>query len=537
MTGAQLQSRMSFGERMKAAAGGVAALTCGERQSALRCFSSAITGYIEGHEQSRFRRRSGTRLESQDDRLNLGVRDALVSEAIRLNDTVSIFGAINEKYSQHVTGDCLMSWDTGDEKVDEIYEANWQSAMNTLDANGRLHFTQMTDLVAKATLVTGDIFGQMVGRNDANGTPLDGGQIRLIESDRVRNNASFADYDFDKFQIGGIRIAQNGQRQSYRIWDRGQWGLFENPREVSASEIIHVYNPERVDGERGVTAYKRVLNSITDLKETILSEVLSAKNNSKIALLAKTIQGGANTAIPGIWTGGAAGTDTQADGSTITTNAVNEIMTAYMFPGEDLVAFQSSRPADGWFRLMEWLMQDIATGLYLPASVVWKMAGSSTGPAQRFEIAAANRTFQKFRRQVIELMWLRRVVGWRTARDIARGVIPFHPNWANYSAIRPAAITIDVGRDIKSGLDEIDAGLGPMDAYASEGGYRMPHIIRTNIKWVKMMKVMAEKAGLTLSDIRRPATPTATVKQAEISAEAQTERAEQETEKPEKKAA
>src|SRR5690606_7676547 len=104
------------------------------------------------------------------------------------------------------------------------------------------------------------------------------------------------------------------------------------------------------------------------------------------------------------------------------------------------------RPSEGWRWLMEDLVREMALGLDLPFSVVYHMAGLG-GPAARFEINRAARTFGLFIEDVLEPKWLVPVAGWKIAEGIKNRQIPPHKYWYRFKPQRPVFITIDLGRD------------------------------------------------------------------------------------------
>jgi capsid protein len=202
------------------------------------------------------------------------------------------------------------------------------------------------------------------------------------------------------------------------------------------------------------------------LKSTIDAESTAATLHSRLTLLAKTKTGGSSSGFNPY--GDTPTTETTGPGNQITVTALEELAVAYMFPDEDLKAHTSDRPSDGFMKLMEWLVREIAIGLHLPFGLVWHMAGLGS-PAVRFEIGQANRVFMAFLQDVIEPMWFRPIVGAWLSLEIQQGRQPFHPNWYKFKTPRPKAITIDLGRDSKAGIDENRAGLGTAtDWYVEE---------------------------------------------------------------------
>jgi hypothetical protein len=403
------------------------------------------------------------------------------------------------QYANHVVSSCRMKWNTGDPVIDSIYSGGWQSWMAMSDKGGRHHYRQLTKMATKGVVRDGGSLGQF----DNRGGFL---QLGIIEYDRISSDGIF---NADRpGMVGGFGLDGNGRETFARVWERTLYGYFTNPQEIPRVQYVHVFDSDRYDACKGVTAFHTILQPSRDYKETFTAEKLSAKRNSKLALLVKSLSGGAQNPPVNLF-GGDSTSGVGQDGSqqAINTQTVNDTADAYIYPNEDIKAHTSDRPSDGWRWLMEQSIREIAAGLDLPFGVVWHMAGLG-GPATRFEISQANRVFMAFLNDVMDPMWHRPIVGRWLATEIAAGRMPFHPNWYKFKTPRPKAITIDLGRDSKSGIAENAAGLTTAtdwyadedqdfeeetDKLAFEAWYRR-NAISSNPKYVQ--------AGVTVEEIR-----------------------------------
>lgn len=453
----------------------------------------------EGGESSRFRQRAPRALESQDRGLNYGVREDMLSESRSLAQTMPITRLINRKYANHVVSSCRMKWHTGDPAVDKQYNDAWQTWMRVADKGGRHHYRKLTKLAVEGVLRDAGVLGQYDRREGFT-------QIGIIEYDRISSNGIF-NADVPGL-IGGFGIDANGRETFARVWERTLYGYFINPQEIPRAQYCHVFDTDRYDACKGVTAYHTVLQATRDYKETANAEKLAAKRNSKLALIVKTMFGGAAAPAVSLFGGDeTAGSGSNPAQTSVNTQTVNDVADAYMFPTEDMKAHVSDRPSDGWRWLMEQNIREIAAGLDLPFGVVWHMVGLG-GPAARFEIAQANRVFMAFLNDIIEPMWHRPIVGAWVTMEIEQGRLPFTPFWFNFKCPRPKSITIDAGRDSKSGIAENAAGLSSAtnwfadedqdfeeetDRITYEAWYRR-NAIQSNPKYVQ--------AGVTLSEVR-----------------------------------
>lgn len=420
-------------------------------------FKAGLDGRWEGGESSRFRDRPGRALESVDWGLNYGKREDLLSEARNLEQTYAVCRRINRQYAKHTVGSCRIKWNTGDTTIDALYNAAWMVWMCMADIQGRHTFRKLTKIATCRTLVDGRTFGQ----KDLRGGFL---QIAPIEGDRVSSDG-IVNADRPGL-VSGLGLDGNGRAISAKVWERTLYGTFQNPQVIPMAQLVHVFDSDRFDSVSGVTHYHTVLNSIRDLKETMLAEKLAAKRNSKLALLIKSVMGGANTVD--LFADGDGGRRGEPGGGKVNVARVSDVADAYMFPNEDIKAHTSDRPSQGWLKFMELLIREIALGLDLPFGVVWDMSGLG-GPAVRFEIMQAARTFTEFSADVLEPMWIRPIVGAFITTEISQGRLPFNPNWYRFTVPRPKSISIDFGRDSKASINENIAGLGTAtDWYAEE---------------------------------------------------------------------
>lgn len=465
----------------------------------------------EGWNTSRDRKRPMNRMGSQDSGLNLGVREGLTSEFRDLQQKFPIVGNICRNYATYCVGSCEAVWNTGDAKIDEAYEHEWRNAMNIMDANGEDHFVNMTQQAVMESIGMGQIFGQML---DANGFL----QIRLIESDRVGNYRNgYTNFDEDGI-VGGILLNRggSGRRLAARVWQRKEMmtiSQYVDPQDVPWSDIVHLVQRWRPDAVTGVTPFAPVLNTIRDLKETKDDEQLAQKIFSRIILHAKLRSGPAGGST-GITLQQNDSTDTPGGAaSTPTPDLVDVARGAIFFgyPDEELSALVADRPTAGWQWFMEFLIAEIAMALDLPYSVVWKMA-DLPGPAVRFDISKANRTFLRTIDN-LEKRWFRKIRGVSIAKAINNRRVPWHPLWYVSETITPASITIDLGREGKLGLEEIDAGAGTITDYVGEAGKRAKNIIRRRAQEEKWIDEAAKEFKVEPERIRRPTQTAAMVTQ------------------------
>jgi capsid protein len=200
-----------------------------------------------------------------------------------------------------------------------------------------------------------------------------------------------------------------------------------------------------------------------DLKETVAAQKAKQKLTSKLALMVRNAIGGPAAGNINLMD------DENEKGANITTEDTGDGMIKYQFNGDEMEAFVANDPSDGWFRLTEHLLREIAVGLDLPYEFIWNMAGLP-GPAVRMVSAQAQRTF-KAKMDMVENRFLNPVTAWWVNYEMQPGrLLSFNPEWHLFRFQRPAHLTIDNGRDSRSNLDELSAGVTTEEQICEEMG-------------------------------------------------------------------
>lgn len=390
------------------------------------------------------RRRPRPNLVSSDNELNYGTREEMMSEARNLCRTFGVANRIMRQYANYCIGTCEIDFATGVPEWDEAAEEFWRTSMQIIDVVGSLNLPAIGRMMVMHMLRDGDI-GFI--KTTENGFP----QIQAIEADRLRNSSALLDVDQDPTQVGGVKVDRIGRPLSYRVWDREFSMGYKNPREINAADFIHIKDPDRFDGVRGLTHYSRgALNHLRDLKEILQAEKKGVKMHSKIALLIKKVTGGLPRGQVSMF-------GTKDDGSgTNYTEEIPDGMIKYMLPDEDAVPFLSNRPSPTFAGFLEFLIHDIAISLELPVGFVWAMLG--TGPAVRLESKQAERTFAG-KIDLLEWQFFNPLASWVIGWAMENGQLPFNRNWYKFKFTRPSHPSIDVGRESKADMDEHERGV------------------------------------------------------------------------------
>jgi capsid protein len=410
-------------------------------QFATRAGMWAMTGEWQDLRSSRFRKNYPHRQASQDHTLDLGKRENMIMAARVLCQVNGIGKSVLRSYANYTVGHCCPKWTTSDEAWNDEVNQRAKFWMSSCHARGQHNLRTLAELVVKSMIRDGDL---LVEKMVEDGFPM----IDIIEADRVTANVTGINIDTDEI-IGGIKFDGRGRATAYSICDRVRWGNFKNQRWLPATSVLHVFDSDRVDAKRGVSAFAQALHDVADFDEAVNSEKIAQKTASKLALIISNTLGRAQ--------GNPLQDDTDANGDAIKTENIGDGAIRYQMNGDKVEAFQSARPGDGWFKMCDLIVRMISISLGLPYEFVWNMAGL-TGPAVRLTTKQADRNFQHTM-NVLEEKFLGPVFAWWINVEMEAGRIPFNAEWHDFKFTRPIMASIDANRETIADVAEMNAGV------------------------------------------------------------------------------
>jgi hypothetical protein len=180
---------------------------------------------------------------------------------------------------------------------------------------------------------------------------------------------------------------------------------------------------------------------------------------------------------------------------------------AYGLPGEQAGSFKTDRPSANFLPMLEFLIRDIAVSLELPVGFVWSMVGIG-GPAVRLESKQAERTFkaeiENLERTLIDptVAW---IINWAMSPEVR--LLPFNPKWMRFEVARPSHPSIDVGRESKADMDELDHGITSQIDLSAERGLNAFKVLTKKAKFAEFAMKTAEKYKVPLEMLLPPKFP------------------------------
>lgn len=269
----------------------------------------------------------------------------------------------------------------------------------------------------------------------------------------------------------GIIYNAKGRPVAYRIYEDpvnldAPSGDFQD---ISARDLIHVYDPEWYDQGHGFPAFTPVLNDLRDMKQSKEWEQLAMLQSSAIGLVEHNETGAEDPNDPAILqntdSATTSGIQTQTlEGGTIRYFKANS--------GAKLDYYAPNRPNDEWDRFNDRLARGALLALPWPFSLVWKSEGGGTD--KRADIEQARSSIKE--RQAVIRPYARRIVQYAISKAMVPvseggiGALPFNADWWRWAHAMPPLMGIDDGRNNKQRLDDLKYGTVTLEEDQAQRG-------------------------------------------------------------------
>lgn len=382
--------------------------------------------------------------------------------AINCVENSGLCSGIVLKFKTYVCGTLRWQSRTGVKSISDQYEQfiRYKTKGSNLDLAGRDSLRQMCMNDIGGLVIKGDIGTNIVRRNDdlfLQGIEADriGDPYNPIISDRYVRGLILN----DDGRIVGVKVYRRDRRSGYYRYDE----TFKTRDEMGLPKFLFMVNPISYDDKRGVSVFKSAIDNdtyINRMREYELQALLWAASQSGVY---HTKSGMLPEQLP-------------FDDPTIVDNSGNQIRTFQVRPNtvtalgetEDVTLFQHDRPSPNVIGMYDNTVGDIAAGTGLTKGFAYNMTGL-TGPAVRQCSAQDARAIQIWQ-ELLREQKLDDVIMLLLGDAIARGELPYHPNWMEWGWYFPAKPTIDAGRESAANLSEIEANVNSGAIVAAESG-------------------------------------------------------------------
>jgi hypothetical protein len=317
--------------------------------------------------------------------------------------------------------------------------------MERCDFHGMFDYETLQRLGCMAIDVDGDI--GVVADGDA-GFP----QLRFVPGWKIGNRAFMSNPRDGRFE--GVLLDDMERLLGYEVVYRQ-----DRIQRYTRDQMILLFEPERVERLRGISAIRRGSNDIRDANDLKAFEKLAQKIDS---------------AVPGVIEGNP--NMTQADWedpdnpspSMAEQSRPSTLTLAQLFAGEIPVIeggqwkqMTAQRDAGGKIELIDKLAGHFVAGCGLPPAFF--LDEKMTGPGWRAAIGKAQRRFDQRKRVMKRLAafsWVRVM-----ADAIAAGQVPAQEGWQRRRYQMPSLITIDLGDQAQADREAVARGLKSRQKY------------------------------------------------------------------------
>jgi capsid protein len=345
----------------------------------------------------------------------------------------------------------------------------------------RFSFEECQALVCRGVDIDGEYFIHKT--RDSDGEP----KIQLIESHRI------GDAFGSKQTIDGVGIDAWGAPIFYRVLEDDG-----NTRDISASSILHIHEPEWAGGVRSHPTIQHSINHVLDEIELLALEKHAVKDNADVSRILKTARGEIDDNGDFV-VGGSVGSVEPSDPVTLQRIVGGKLVA--LKPDESLESFQSNRPSPTFTGFLEHLRRDSALGV-----IPFEFAADSSkvgGAGVRLIVAKADRRFS-FRQMILERRLIKPVWIYVIGDAIARGLLPPIAEWWKISSVPPKRVTVDAGREAQQNRADVEMGLKTLSDHFQELGADFGEEIERRASDAKLIIETAEKYSVPVEMLWKP---------------------------------
>lgn len=367
---------------------------------------------------------------------------------------------------------------TGDEKLNADIDAAWKEWCKACDADGLKTFYGIQRLAARAIFESGECLIRFRNRRPSDGMeiPL---QLQMLEGDFL--DATKTGVNGPNIIIQGVEFDPIGARVAYWLFSQHPGdvvtrtsSLLLTSQRVPASEVIHLFNEDRIGQVRGVTSFAAVLMKMRDLDEYDDAELMRKKIEACFAAFVTQEAGEDGPTL------GDKSTDSKT-GKRL--ESLEPGMINYLKPGES-VDFGTPGGNDNYPAYMDAQLHAVAAGIgqtYEQVTGDLSNVNYSSYRAGQMEFRADIEQFRELMLipRLCDAVWHRFVETAYLAGKIRK--IDYGVKWTP-----PRFQSIDPSKDTKADITAIRAGLLSLPDAISANGYdpdeQLAEIAATNQK-------------------------------------------------------
>jgi lambda family phage portal protein len=378
--------------------------------------------------------------------LNLTVHRNLRDRARSLVENNPIASSILDRAVDNIVGpdgfqlQVLTADPTWNKQATLLMQGQNDNGMGWLDSADFNNFSwvQHQRLVCHGLLRDGDIGGALLSK----------GQVQLVPGDYI----SSPPQDRNAFLHDGIQLDPAGRVKSYSVMtyvdmQNRDW------KPVAPKDMIFIANRRQVNQYRGETAYAQTFNLFDSQWGYLDAVVLAQKIAACLAIFItkKDVTGN----IKGLSTG------KNVSGQPQRKLKLEPGMVQVLENGEEISQTNPQQPGQGFSENMRMLFRIVGIAFGIPLEYILMDFSGVSGPTVKAATLAAQRTFERYQRQLID-EYYSRLYRWRISKFIKEGVLEDRPDSFNHRWHAAPWPYLDIVKEIQARQLAIDTGLSTL---------------------------------------------------------------------------
>jgi lambda family phage portal protein len=373
------------------------------------------------------------------------------------------------------------------------------------DVCSLLPFSTLQSIMARSWFIDGEIF---IVKTMVKGRP----RVQLVESHRCYTPKELRDKEGTQI-VDGVQVDANGKPVGYwfntQPTNSGNYSPAagtEQMQMIPAENVVHVFEPSRPGMYRGLPFLYPVMNDLHDMDDLQMMVLQVCKQAASIGNVTTNKTGEfdatlARRAAMKVNSQNAAGSPVSKDfGQFYNVKlGAQEIALAH---GDSISQFQANRPSLAERELWDYLLTKVCAGVGISKLLVMPYSMQGTVTRADLEIAAA---FFRSRSAIVQnavkcvFMW---VSGWAMDfdREVLRGGMDF-TEYASITVRAPRSVNVDVGRNSKALVSELNAGLRSYQDIYAEAGQDYREQLEQKAAEAALITELAKKYAIDENDI------------------------------------
>jgi capsid protein len=364
----------------------------------------------------------------------------------------TVKGTIQQKATYSV-GNAFLPYFLGANKAWKAEATDWLSKFyRAADVKG-FDLQTVLYLISVAIDRDGDAF--ILLTDSKTGYP----QIQCIPAHQVGQRTNEKRVTVGKY--AGLKIrkgviqAKSGRPVAYRVLGETE----SEDQDVSAADLIHVFDPEYFEQSRGLGLFSHAINQFRDMADSTEKEMMAQLLLATIAFVESNPMGGPDDTNPTV--------EYSCDGTpTCETYEDGTIKFFRSGDGSKLEAVNNSRPSVEYQAFHERLEKIALNGTGWPLALL--NAAQGNGTADRIALRQGQRAVED--RQALLMPVLLRIVNYAISKAIKLELLSFDKDFYRWTFSTPPFLSIDFGKDSSAIREEYKLGLRNLTDILAEQG-------------------------------------------------------------------